>query len=139
MPSSEFQRVRLSIEECHTSLTALIQMARRLNPSLNVVLTVSPVRYKRDGLIESQRSKSTLLLAVDRVCQALTNVHYFPAYELVIDDLRDYRFMDSDLVHPNGMAIDYIWHKFQQCAVSTSALHSLKTGEKEWKRHQHRS
>lgn len=139
MPSSEFQRVRLSIEECETSLTALVQMARRLNPSLHVVLTVSPVRYKRDGLIESQRSKSTLLLAVDRVCQALTNVHYFPAYELVIDDLRDYRFMDSDLVHPNGMAIDYIWHKFQQCAVSTSALHSLKAGEKEWKRHQHRS
>ena len=137
MPGSEFHRRRLSIDESTDALKQLIQKARRIQPDLHVLLTVSPVRYKRDGLIESQRSKSVLLLSTERVCKALQGVHYFPAYELVIDDLRDYRFFERDLVHPSDVAVDYIWEKFQQCAVSSAAISTLRAGERAWRRSQH--
>lgn len=137
LPNSEFQRRRLSFEESVNALKQLIQKARRIKPDLHVLLTVSPVRYKRDGLIESQRSKSILLLTIERLCDELQGVHYFPAYELMIDDLRDYRFFERDLVHPSDVAVDYIWDKFQQCAVSSAAISALRVGEKAWRRQQH--
>ena len=137
MPGSEFQRRRLSFEESVDSLQRLIQQARCIKPDLHVLLTVSPIRYKRDGLIENQRSKSILLLTIERLCGELQSVNYFPAYELMIDDLRDYRFYERDLVHPSDVAVDYIWDKFQQCAVSSSAISALRIGEKAWRRQQH--
>ena len=137
MPSADFQRKRLSIDDSVMALQRLIQQARRLNPGLHILMTVSPVRYKRDGFIESQRSKSVLLLAIERLCHTTENVHYFPAYELIMDDLRDYRFFERDLLHPSDEAVDYIWDKFQQCAVSSAAISSLKEREKAWRRNQH--
>ena len=127
----EFDRRRLEIKECIDELDEIICFATAANPEINILFTVSPVRYLRDGLIENQQSKSTLLLSVHQMCERYPQkVHYFPAYELFIDDLRDYRFVGPDLAHPSSAAVDYIYKKFLQCAVSTQGLNFLKMGEK---------
>ena len=78
----------------------------------NIIFTVSPVRHLKDGIRENQLSKSTLHLAVAEICSTFKNCNYFPAYELMMDDLRDYRFFKDDFIHPNQLAINYIWDKF---------------------------
>ena len=84
----------------------------RKNPSLKIVLTVSPVRHVKDGLVENNRSKAQLLTAVHNLCESIDNTFYFPSYELVVDDLRDYRFFKKDLVHPSDIAVDYVQEAF---------------------------
>ncbi len=84
------------------------------NPGLDIILTVSPVRHTRDGVVENNRSKARLVEAVHHIAGKFNNIHYFPAYELVIDVLRDYRFYDADLVHPNYMATEYVLEKFTE-------------------------
>ncbi len=86
-----------------------------------IILTVSPVRHVRDGILENQKSKSILLLATEKLCQKFDFVFYFPSYEIVMDELRDYRFYNSDLIHPNKIAIDFIWEKFRQNYFSEKA------------------
>ncbi|MEM0992681.1 MAG: GSCFA domain-containing protein, partial [Bacteroidota bacterium] len=81
---------------------------------LRILFTLSPIRHIRDGMIENQRSKATLLLAIHEICAQIDRAFYFPAYELLMDDLRNYRFYESDLIHPSQVAIDYIWNYFQQ-------------------------
>ncbi len=93
-------------------LKEAVEACRKTNPAVKIVFTISPVRHYREGLIENNRSKSALHLAVMDLCNEMANTHYFPAYELVIDDLRDYRFYAEDLVHPNYAATDYVWEKF---------------------------
>lgn len=93
----------------------VIKQLLDFSPNLKIVLTVSPVKHLRDGLIENTISKSTLLLFVHHLCKEFSNCSYFPAYELVNDDLRDYRFYKEDLAHPNQQAIDYVWEKFSDC------------------------
>ncbi len=112
MPGHEFKRIRLSVEEIVGSLQEQLSALRQIRPELNVLLTVSPVRHIRDGLVENQRSKATLLLAAELLERELNFVHYFPSYELVIDDLRDYRFYDRDMIHPSSLAVDYVWEQF---------------------------
>lgn len=136
-PGGEFTRTILSLEECTASLQRIVYFIREINPDIGLVMTVSPVRYKRDGLIASQRSKSTLLLAIDQLCHNTEHAHYFPAYELFVDDLRDYRFCTSDLVHPSEMAINYIWNKFQQCAISSKAISHIQQAERKYRQNQH--
>ncbi len=113
MPGQSFDRRRLLVEEVSAPLIAVLQKLKEKLPSLEVVTTVSPVRHLRDGLVENQRSKATLLLGLEAVCRELPFIHYFPSYEIVLDDLRDYRFYEKDLSHPNGLAIDYIWQHFE--------------------------
>ena len=115
LPSATFNRRRLKQEEIVEALLAVFKQLLEIRPALNIILTLSPVRHIKDGLIENQRSKATLLLAIDTICAQLEQVHYFPSYELVLDDLRDYRFYNKDLVHPNDIAIDYVWEQFQNC------------------------
>ncbi len=113
MPGHIFDRRRLSVEEVAVPIISILQKLKAKTPDLEVVVTVSPVRHLRDGLVENQRSKATLVLGLESVCQALSFVHYFPSYEIMLDDLRDYRFYENDLSHPNEMAIDYIWEYFE--------------------------
>ena len=111
-PAAWFTRRRLSVGETTAVLAdALYQLKTRL-PGLRVVLTVSPVRHLRAGFVDNQRSKAVLVLACAELCARFDFVEYFPAYELLLDDLRDYRFYAADMIHPNEVAIDYIWEQF---------------------------
>ena len=109
-----FDKKRLSIEEIVESFTDILNKINAQNTGIQIIITVSPIRHIRDGLIENQRSKATLLLAVEEICRQFQNVHYFPAYELMMDDLRDYRFYEADMIHPSSQAIDYIWDYFKE-------------------------
>ncbi len=113
MPGQAFDRRRLSVEEAATPIISILQKLKTKRPGLEVTVTVSPVRHLRDGLVENQRSKAVLVLVSETVCSALPFVHYFPSYEIMLDDLRDYRFYEKDLSHPNEMAIGYIWECFE--------------------------
>jgi len=114
LPAALFERRRLSVDEIIAQLSPLCRQLQQQQAELQIILTVSPVRYLRDGFTENQRSKASLILAAAALCEQLPFVHYFPAYELFMDDLRDYRFCDADMIHPNQTAIDYIWQAFVQ-------------------------
>jgi hypothetical protein len=119
-PAQGFRKELLRVSEISTALALAIQAARSLNPGLQVLLTVSPVRHLRDGMIENNRSKARLLEAVHRLCEELPHCHYFPAYEYVIDVLRDYRWYDVDLAHPNHAATQYVFEQFCQACMPES-------------------
>ncbi len=109
LPAREFVRRRLSVEEVVASLERTLEL---LGPERKVVLTVSPVRHLGDGLEGNAISKATLRLAVEEVVGRHPSVTYFPAYEILTDDLRDYRFYADDMVHPSGVAVEYVWSRF---------------------------
>ncbi len=98
-----------------------IDRLRAFNKKVNIIFTVSPVRHIRDGVIENNRSKARLLEAVHQLVESNVNTFYFPAYELVIDVLRDYRFYDIDLVHPNYAATEHVFQQFEQTFIETAA------------------
>ena len=112
LPFANFQKRLLAPAEIVASLGPALLALRSANPSASVLLSVSPVRHLRDGLRENNLSKSALLLAASEIEAQLPFVEYFPAYELLLDDLRDYRFYAADLAHPSETAIEYIWQKF---------------------------
>lgn len=115
-PGGEFVRWMASPSESTQALASAVRACRAANPGLQVVLTVSPVRHWREGAIQNGRSKAALLLAADNLASAgLPGVSYFPSYELVMDDLRDYRFFEADMVHPSRVAIDYVWARLLDC------------------------
>lgn len=114
LPSTLFIKELASFEEIYTRLHQVIERLFIFNPSLKILLSVSPVRYLKDGFIENQRSKSRLLLACEQLCNQFECCTYIPAYEIFMDDLRDYRYVKDDLVHPNQLAIDYIFNYFEQ-------------------------
>jgi hypothetical protein len=112
LPANHFLRSQLSVDDILKSYNKLIEKLLSVNPKLQIVLTVSPVRHLKDGFIENQRSKARLILAAEALEQSHSAVHYFPAYEIMTDDLRDYRYYAEDMLHPNTIATDYIWDKF---------------------------
>ena len=120
LPEHNFVRELLSVEQCVEILSRVFLQSDFSNKQ--IILTVSPVRHVKDTLHGNNISKSTLLLAVDKLVQNMPNVHYFPAYEIVVDELRDYRFYAEDLVHPSQMAVDYIWEKFSTWAFDKATL-----------------
>jgi hypothetical protein len=111
IPNKQFTKRLLSVKEI---LSAFNQIKDDLKV-FNVLFTVSPVRHSKDGLHENNLSKATLLLAINNLVEQNNNYHYFPAYELIIDELRDYRFYKNDLVHPTDLAVNYVWKKFMSC------------------------
>ena len=113
-PATNFERHRLSVAAILRQLAPTLNALKERHNNLEVILTVSPVRHLKDGFVENQISKATLVLAVQQLVEELNYCHYFPAYELLLDDLRDYRYYDQDLVHPNDLAIDYIWQALEQ-------------------------
>ncbi len=122
-PQKEFTKHLLTTNEIVTDYTALMEELKSINPKLKIVFTVSPVRYIRDGVIENTRSKAILIEAIHQLKDKHTNVFYFPAYELVIDDLRDYRFFKEDMVHPNKQAIKYVFEKFVETTFDDESKH----------------
>ncbi len=114
LPADAFRRRRAAPAEIAAALSGALTALRTRRPHLQVILTVSPVRHLRDGLIGNQRSKASLLLAVDVLQAEHDFAHYFPSYELILDDLRDYRFFETDMTHPNEVAVDYVWDAFCQ-------------------------
>lgn len=120
LPASNFQKYLSSPYEMTQDWVQTIEKLIAFNPKLQVVFTVSPVRHIKDGLIENNLSKARLIEVVQQLSLE-PNCHYFPSYELLIDVLRDYRFYTKDLVHPNQLAIDYIWNTFQSTYFSESS------------------
>ena len=124
-PAADFRQALLSVTEVTAALTAACGQVRAVNPGLSILLTVSPVRHVGASLEDNAVSKATLRLAVQQACQSLQGVQYSPAYELLLDDLRDYRFYADDLLHPSPMAETYIFEKFVQAAFTTEARQLL--------------
>ncbi|MDQ8185125.1 GSCFA domain-containing protein [Pelagicoccus sp. SDUM812002] len=118
LPHSIFKKRRLSPAEITQDLRSSITSARETNQSLKVCISVSPVRHARDGLHENNLSKSSLLIATEELTGSLPHCSYFPAYDILLDELRDYRFYAEDLVHPSNLAINFIWEKFSQAYFS---------------------
>jgi hypothetical protein len=112
MPGSLFEKKMLSVNEVVDCFDDMIVSLQKFNSGLQIVFTLSPVRHLKEGFEENQVSKSVLRAAMHESIQKHTNVSYFPAYELVMDDLRDYRFYDTDMVHPSAEAVYYVWQKF---------------------------
>ncbi|MFT3737502.1 MAG: GSCFA domain-containing protein [Breznakibacter sp.] len=125
-PDSMFNRFRLTSNEVCGRLKSVLSDLKSVNPKINIVLTVSPVRHWKDTAYGNQLSKAVLLLAIDEICQEFDFISYFPAYELVLDDLRDYRFYADDMVHPNTLAINYVWSKLQDFCFGTKARMFIK-------------
>lgn len=113
LPASLFDRRRVGVDEMIRGWIPLIERLSDSNPELRIMFTVSPIRHLRDGAHENQLSKSVLLLFVDELCRMYPDrCIYFPSYEIVMDELRDYRFYDAGMTHPNEQAIRYIWERF---------------------------
>lgn len=114
-PEKVFIRRRLEVEEVVDKYMVLFTALLRQNPSLKVLFTLSPIRHVRDGMHENQLSKAILLLAIDRLQAIYPNtVYYFPSYEIMLDELRDYRFYADDMLHPSPLAVKYIWERFSE-------------------------
>lgn len=140
LPASTFVRERLTVDECVDALRRCLDAVSSINPEADVILTVSPIRHVADGLHQNQLSKSTLLLAVDRLISLghKINTAYFPSFELLTDDLRDYRFYAQDMVHPSDAAIEYIWERFVETYMSRSTIEEGRRRRKDILRASHR-
>jgi hypothetical protein len=112
IPAKEFSKEMLSVDSIVMEYSKLLHQLKELYPNLNVILTISPVRYLSDGFFQNQLSKSILHLAAHQLQEQNSNLQYFPAYEIMMDDLRDYRFYDTDMLHPSKLALEYIWGQF---------------------------
>ena len=132
-PDNLFVREWLNAYDIVDQWQMLLQLLESVNPKLNVIFTVSPIRHKRDGYHVNQISKGILLQAVDEM-----DVEYYPAYEIMMDELRDYRFYASDMIHPSDTAVEYIWHRFQDTYFDNITKDAVAKATKEWHRHQHR-
>lgn len=126
VPTDKFRKRLLTALETKAMLADCIHELTSFNPSIRILFTISPVRHLRDGFIENNRSKAVLIQAVHDLLEEKNNIMYFPAYEFIIDDLRDYRFYAEDMVHPNYMATDYVWEKFQQSCINDRSLFYFK-------------
>jgi len=117
-PSQWFNKHLLTIDETISLLDTTYHRLKQFNPKLKIIFTISPVRHIRDGVIENNRSKARLIEAVHHMINKFPGLYYFPAYELVIDVLRDYRFYDIDMVHPNYPATEFVMEKFNESFIS---------------------
>ena len=138
MPQSLFERRRVSAGDIADVWVSLCARLKERFPGLSVIFTVSPVRHLKDGFVGNSRSKAELLLAVEEICGRAGDVFYFPAFEIVNDDLRDYRFYAPDLTHPSEQTVEYIWEKFRATYLDAEGERMVREGEKEFKRTNHR-
>lgn len=129
-PSRLFEEITWDVRSCTEELESIIALCRQENPDINIVFTVSPYRYAKYGFHGSQLSKATLLLAADEICRTHPDFcFYFPAYEIVLDELRDYRFYKEDMLHPSPQAVAYIWECFQQTFFTPETKEFVKEWE----------
>jgi len=120
VPQNHFDKEILSIKMIEKSIENTINLIKKVNPNCNIIFTISPVRHIKDGFVENQRSKAHLITALQSAISNLPFANYFPSYEIVMDELRDYRFYADDMLHPSQLAVDYIWVKFFENYVSES-------------------
>jgi hypothetical protein len=130
-----FTRQMMSVEEITELLTQTIE---NYLPNKQVVLTISPVRHVADGLDGNSLSKAMLRVAAARVAERLERVSYFPSFDIMNDDLRDYRFYETDMVHPSAVAVDYIWERWCEWAISPSVGEPMHEAERLWRAALHR-
>lgn len=133
LPESCFKRRRLTEEEIVAAWQPILQQY----PDKHWLFTVSPIRHIKDGLHENQLSKATLLLAIEELRTQHPEVSYFPSYEILLDELRDYRFFADDLVHPSSLAVNYIWERFVATFCSPQTQNEMVLEHKRWKQSQH--
>jgi len=129
-PSSYFTQKLLSIDEICETYSRLIDKLLHINKTMKFIFTLSPVRHWKDGANENQISKAILMLSIKRLCEQYEQAVYYPAYEIVIDDLRDYRFYAPDMLHPNEVAVSYIWEHFAESFFSKQTKSVCKEVEK---------
>ncbi|WP_435133950.1 GSCFA domain-containing protein [Formosa sp. A9] len=129
VPQHQFKKTILSVAEIVETLERILFQIKSVNAEANVIFTVSPVRHIKDGFIENTQSKAHLITAIHQILgkEAVRNSFYFPAYELMMDELRDYRFYEADMVHPNAVAVNYIWQVFVKTWFLTKVLPVMKT------------
>ena len=137
-PDKEFIRRCMNTQEVTDILLSTLKQLKALNPHLTIVTTVSPIRHFRDGAHANQLSKSTLLLGLHALTKQIDNIYYFPAYELMMDELRDYRFYADDMCHPSSVAVQYIWEKFQEATMNPPTQQKITEGEKQHRANAHR-
>lgn len=130
VPQQHFEKVLLTDAQIKSSIKNCFNLIMDINPNARIITTISPVRHIKDGLIENNISKSKLISNLNEVSAMYENAEYFPAYELMMDDLRDYRFYKEDLIHPNEMAIDYIWEKFSDKYFDEQTRMKIKISDK---------
>lgn len=133
LPESCFTRRRLSVEEIVAAWKPILE---KYNDK-HWLFTVSPIRHIKDGLHENQLSKATLLLALEAIRNQLSAISYFPSYEIMLDELRDYRFYADDLVHPSSLAVNYIWERFVDTFCTNQTKNELVLQHKRWKHEHH--
>jgi len=138
VPQKKFLKELLSVNDIAESLDSIVTLIRDENPKVNFIFTVSPVRHLKDGFVENQRSKAHLISAIHQIVNPRNRMFYFPSYEIMMDELRDYRFYAEDMIHPNTTAIQYIWEKFVQSWISEAVLPTMKQVDSIQKRLQHK-
>lgn len=125
-PDTLFVRRLLDVDEIVETVSTIFLRLRKMNSKIRILLTVSPIRHIKDGLHGNQISKSTLFLAIHKLQEILPDCYYFPSYEIMMDELRDYRFYSDDMLHLSSLAINYMWECFQQCYFSSSTIQIMK-------------
>lgn len=142
VPQKQFSKELLSVETISKSIQNTIDLIQNLNPKINFIFTISPVRHIKDGFVENQLSKSHLFTALHFNLKSEINnlkLEYFPSYEIMMDELRDYRFYSEDMLHPNQIAIDYIWKLFSENYISEESFSTMKDVDEIQKSLRHRS
>ncbi|OMQ09483.1 GSCFA domain-containing protein [[Flexibacter] sp. ATCC 35103] len=143
VPQKQFSKELLTVDVIQKSIQNTIDLIQVLNPEINFIFTVSPVRHIKDGFTENQLSKSHLFAALHQVLKSHNpqniTFNYFPSYEIMMDELRDYRFYTEDMLHPNPVAIDYIWHKFNENYIAENSISTMQEISEIQKSLRHRS
>jgi lysophospholipase L1-like esterase len=122
VPQAQFEKELLSAEQIEAAIVDTISLLLKLHPNVNIILTLSPVRHLKDGFIQNQQSKANLIVGIHQSINRQTStVNYVPSYEIVMDELRDYRFYTQDMIHPNQTAIDYIWERFVDSNIAVDS------------------
>lgn len=138
VPQRKFLKELLTVEEVIASLENIFVLLKEVNPEVKIVVTVSPVRHLKDGFAENARSKAHLISALHEIIEPRNKICYFPSYEIMMDELRDYRFYKEDMVHPNALAVSYIWERFADHWVADESKAVMKEVEVIQKGLQHR-
>ena len=141
MPQSMFKRYHLMPSAFINDYLSCFESLHNNRPDLNIILTVSPIRHLRDAPVENSQSKASLILLCKLLCEKLSYVHYFPSYEIMIDELRDYRFYQKDMIHPSDLAVDYIWQRFSDTCLEDDCKAYFNHLDKIYKRlgHKHQT
>lgn len=125
VPQKQFRKEILSVDAVYESLDSILALIKNYNPESKIIFTVSPVRHLKDGFVENTQSKAHLIAAIHQIIDE-KRTYYFPSYELLMDELRDYRFYAKDMIHPNEIAVDYIWEQFQRVWISDEVMPIMK-------------